>query len=105
MEETPSKRKQVTRRTRENQAGGTVKTRGMIAREACLPSQVKESFVILPATSAAFAGVLIKQGSIFFQNMNILNVDIRGKHSFKIEKIKTKPNIACKEIPFGLFFF
>lgn len=35
--------------------------------------------------------------------MNILNVDIRGKHIYKIEKIK--PNIACKEIPFGLFCF
>jgi len=33
--------------------------------------------------------------------MNILNVDVKGKHIYRIEKIK--PKIACRETPFGLF--
>lgn len=31
--------------------------------------------------------------------MNILNVDVKGKH-----KNKTQPKIACRETPFELFF-
>ena len=37
--------------------------------------------------------------------MNILNVDIRGKHIYKIEKIKQNQTYHAKKYPLDLFFF